>query len=166
MVSVNRNAAWGATVTIEASYFSLASIAALVVFLAIMAPQAITHTVSALVARVKGRVQRADHWLVAIAVSILFCAGLAVGTGVFNTKAHNLLNQSEAVTLSFLLFALPSVLQVARAWFNSAVAAGAGPQPRPGGPGDPVLAGRHGDPDRGPASRPGLAHRPASPGGQ
>lgn len=109
----------GRPVTIEASYFSLASIAALVVFLAIMAPRALLHTAAAIIGRLTGRPAPVDRWLVAIAVFMLLCAGLAVGAGMFNTKAHSLLNQSESVTLSFLFFALPSVLQVARAWFNS-----------------------------------------------
>jgi hypothetical protein len=106
-------------VTIEASDFSLASIAALIVFLGIMGPRALLHTTSALIGRLTGRPAPVDRWLVAIAVAMLLCAGLAVGTGVFNTKAHDLVSQSEGVTLSFLFFALPSVLQVARAWFNS-----------------------------------------------
>jgi len=105
--------------TIEASYFSLASIAALIAFLAIMAPRAVWHTASVLIGLVTRRRPPTDRWLVAIAVAMLLCAGLALGTGLFNAKAHNLLDRSEGVTLSFLFFALPSVLQVARAWFNS-----------------------------------------------
>jgi len=116
---VNASAAPGRAVTIEASYFSLASIAALVVFLGIMAPRALWHTGAAIIGQLTGKPAPVDRWLVAIAVSMLLCAGLAVGTGVFNTRAHDLVGQSEAVTLSFLFFALPSVLQVARAWFNS-----------------------------------------------
>ena len=105
--------------TIEASYFSLASIAALALFLGIMAPRAVWHTLTVIAGRIRGEPAPADRWLVAIAVSMLLCAGLALGTGVFTAKARNLLNQSETVTLSFLFFALPSVLQVARAWEGS-----------------------------------------------
>ncbi len=105
--------------TIEASDFSLASIVALAAFLAIMAPRAAAHVINLLVGRLTGRERHADRWLVAIAVSMLLCATLAAATGAFNARAHTLVSQSEAVTLSFLFFALPSVLQVARAWFNS-----------------------------------------------
>jgi hypothetical protein len=105
--------------TIQASDFSLICIVAMVLFLAIMAPRAIYHSGRALYDRLTGKPTPIDRWLVAIAVSMLLCAGLALGTDLFTAKAHSLLDQSEGVTLSFLFFAAPSVLQVARAWFNS-----------------------------------------------
>ena len=112
--------------TIEASDFSLASIVALAAFLAIMAPRSAAHVINLLIGGLTGRERRPDRWLVAIAASMALCAVLAAATGVFNARAHTLVSQSEAVTLSFLFFALPSVLQVARAWFNSRARQAAG----------------------------------------
>ena len=61
--------------TIEVSYFSLASIFALIVFLSIMIPRALFHLGHVIVGRLTRRPVSVDRWLVAIAFSILLCAG-------------------------------------------------------------------------------------------
>ena len=105
--------------TIEASDFSLICIGAMILFLGIMAPRALFHLGQVTVGAVAGDRPRVDRWLIAIAVSILLCTGLWLGTGLFNAKAHTLLDRYDLVALSFLFFAAPSGLQIARAWFNS-----------------------------------------------
>ena len=105
--------------TIEASDFSLICIGAMILFLAIMAPRALFHLGQVAVSAVTGNRTPVDRWLIAIAVSILLCTGMWLGTGLFNAKAHKLLDRYDLVALSFLFFAAPSGLQIARAWFNS-----------------------------------------------
>jgi hypothetical protein len=99
-------------VTADISYFSLASIAALIAFVAIMIPRALFH----LARKLLGGSEPADRWLIAIAVSALACIGLGVVMAVWSDRAHRMLDASGAVTLTFLLFAAPAVLQVLRAW--------------------------------------------------
>jgi hypothetical protein len=107
--------AWGPGMTIDVSYFSLASLISLALFLAIIIPRAVAHVANLLAGRLTGRAVRADRWLVAITVAILFCIGFGVA-GVLSQQARDLANSSEAVALSFLLFATPAVLQVLRAF--------------------------------------------------
>lgn len=99
--------------TVEISYFSLASLAALVLFLAVMIPRAVAHL--ALVV-MRARTEDADPWLLAIAAAFLFCGALGVGMAIYSVRAHSLVQNTEAVSLAFVLFAIPAVLQVLRAW--------------------------------------------------
>ncbi len=108
--------AWGASMAIEVSYFSLASIIALALFLAIITPRSIFHLGRVMVSALARKPVQADGWLVGIALSILLCAGLGVATGLFTDRARSLMNSSEAVVLTFLFFAAPAVFQVLRAW--------------------------------------------------
>jgi hypothetical protein len=101
--------------TIDVSYFSLASLISLALFLAIIVPRAILHVANLLAGGLTGRAVRPDRWLVAIAVAILLCIGFGVA-GVFSQSARDLAASSEAVALSFLLFATPALLQVLRAF--------------------------------------------------
>ena len=105
--------------TVDVSYFSLASLAALAGFVVIMIPRALVYLGRVIVMALTGRREPVDHWLVAIALSALACAGLAVAAGPYADRAHRMLDNSEAVTLAFLLFAAPAVLQVLRAWSNA-----------------------------------------------
>ncbi len=100
----------------EISDFSLASLAALALFLAIMIPWSLWSLVRAL-GGVFGRKDKSnDPWLVAIGVSTLVCAGLATAVAVYSDRTQHLLNASAALTFAFLFFALPAVFQVLRAW--------------------------------------------------
>jgi len=101
--------------TIDVSYFSLASLVSLALFLTIVVPRAILHVSNLLAGRLTGRAVRVDRWLVAIAVAILCCIGFGAA-GVFSQSARDLAASSEAVALSFLLFATPALLQVLRAF--------------------------------------------------
>lgn len=103
---------------IDISYLSLASILALIIFLAVIVPRSLYHVGRAALGLFSSRKQPVDGWLVAIALSILVCAGLSAATGLYNNRAHTLLDESASVTLSFLFFATPGVLQVLRAWRN------------------------------------------------
>jgi hypothetical protein len=105
--------------TVDISYFSIASILALIVFIAIMIPRSLFHAGHVVFTSFSSKKAPADRWLVAIAVSFLVCLGLSLATGLFNARAHTLLDDYESVTLSFLFFAAPAVLQVLRAWMNS-----------------------------------------------
>jgi len=104
---------WGSGMAIDVSYFSLASLVSLALFLVIIVPRAILHVANLLAGRLTGRAVAMDRWLVAIAVAILFCIGFGVA-GVLSESARNLASSSEAVALSFLLFATPALLQVLR----------------------------------------------------
>jgi hypothetical protein len=101
--------------TIDVSYFSLASLISLALFLAIMVPRAGLHVANLLAGRLTGRAVPVDRWLVAIVVSVLLCIGFGVA-GLMSQKARDLASSSEAVALSFLLFATPALLQVLRAF--------------------------------------------------
>jgi hypothetical protein len=101
--------------TIDVSYFSLASLVSLALFLAIIVPRAILHVANLIAGRLTGWTVPVDRWLVAIAVAILFCIGFGVA-GVLSESARSLASSSEAVALSFLLFATPALLQVLRAF--------------------------------------------------
>jgi hypothetical protein len=105
-------------VAVEVSYFSLASIVALALFLGLVIPRAILHLVAVLGRAASGKPAGVDRWLLAIAVAVLVCGGLAVFTAVDGSRAHSLLDRSDAVALSFLFFAAPGVLQVMGAWFH------------------------------------------------
>ncbi len=100
------------------SYFSLASMGALVLFLAIMIPRALFHLGQVGLGAFTRKKPPSDPWLVAIGVSFLICAGLAAAGTAFNAGAKSLAASYESVTLAFLLFAAPAVLQVLRAWAN------------------------------------------------
>jgi hypothetical protein len=106
-------------VTIQGSDFSLACIIALALFVVIMAPRSLFHLGAAVVGLARRSGAPMDRWLVAMALAFLACAGLALATGVFNARAHSLVDRYEVVILSFLFFAAPPALQVARAWFNT-----------------------------------------------
>jgi hypothetical protein len=100
---------------IDVSYFSLASLISLGLFLAIIVPRSVVHVAGLLAGRITGRAVHADRWLIAIAVAILVCLGFGL-VGVLSQSARDLANSSEAVALSFLLFATPALLQVLRAF--------------------------------------------------
>ena len=103
---------------VAVSYFSIASMAALVLFLGIMIPRALFH-LGLLGLGVFTRKRPAnDPWLTAIGITFLICAGLAAAGTAFNANAKSLAASYESVTLAFLLFAAPAVLQVMRAWAN------------------------------------------------
>lgn len=104
--------------TVNISYFSLVSIWALALFLTIMIPRALFHLGHVIVGAITRKPVPTDRWLIAIAVAMLVCAGLALAAEVFKTRAENLLAQSEALVLNLLLFAAPAVLQVLRAFFR------------------------------------------------
>jgi hypothetical protein len=106
-------------VTIQGSDFSLACIVALALFVVIMAPRSLFHLATAIVGLARRSGAPMDRWLVAMALAFLACAGLALATGEFNARAHTLVDRYEVVILSFLFFAAPPALQVARAWFNT-----------------------------------------------
>lgn len=99
--------------TIDISDFSIASLVALVLFLGAMIPRSVAH-LALVVAR--GKTDDADPWLLAIAAAILACVALGAGMALFSARAHSLVQDTEAVSLAFLLFAVPAVLQVLRAW--------------------------------------------------
>jgi hypothetical protein len=105
--------------TIEVSYFSLASIAALVLFLGVMIPRSLFHLLAVAFGGVSGKRMMADRWLIAIAVAFLLCGAMGLATGVFHATAQGLFDTYEGVALSFLFFAAPAVLQVLRAWKNT-----------------------------------------------
>lgn len=103
---------------VEVSDFSLVSIIALAVFLCVMIPRALFHLYRVAWAAVSGKPVPRDRWLIAIAVAFLVCLGLGGVTAAFNLDVRRLMDRSEFVALSFVLFAAPSVLQVIRAWAN------------------------------------------------
>lgn len=105
--------------TVDVSYFSLASIAALLGFVLIMIPRALYYLGRVVLNALTGRREPVDGWLVAVALSTLACIGLGLAMALYSDRAHTLLNHSGAVTLSFLLFAAPAVAQVLRAWSNA-----------------------------------------------
>ena len=112
--------------TVDISYFSLASIWALALFLAIMIPRALFHLGHVIYGAITRRPVEHDRWLLAIALSMLICAGLALTAEVFQARTQTLLDQSEALVLNLLLFATPAVLQVLRAFFRRRVKSGRG----------------------------------------
>ncbi|HWE47411.1 MAG TPA: hypothetical protein VG407_15415 [Caulobacteraceae bacterium] len=103
---------------IAVSYFSLASMAALALFLLIMIPRALFHIAAVVVGAATRKPPGSDPWLIAIGVSFLICAGLAGLTYAYHAGAKNLAGAYGGVTFAFLLFAAPAVLQVLRAWAN------------------------------------------------
>jgi hypothetical protein len=105
-------------VVIAVSYFSLASMAALALFLLIMIPRALFHMARVVVGAATRKPPPSDPWLIAVGVSFLICAGLGVLTALYHASARNLADAYESVTFAFLLFAAPAVLQVLRAWAN------------------------------------------------
>ncbi len=100
--------------TVEISYFSVASLIALVLFLGVMIPRSLFHLGAVILGKAP-----ADRWLVAIAVLLLMGLGLSGATALWNAEVKALLNNAEPILLSFLVFAAPGVLQVLRAWNNS-----------------------------------------------
>ena len=107
--------------TMEVSYFSIASLAALALFLALMLPRALVHLAAVAVRVATRKPAAADRWLIAIAAAFLICAALATSAAVFRTHARTLLDRSNAATFAFLFFASPAVFQVLRAWDNRRV---------------------------------------------
>ena len=101
---------------VDISYFSMASIVALALFIVLIIPRALGHLVAVSWRLVLRRRRTPDPWLIGIAVVTLVCAGLAGAMAVWSDRAQHLLNASAAVSFSFLFFALPAVLQVLRAW--------------------------------------------------
>ena len=100
----------------QLSYFSLASLIALALFLGLIIPQSLWHLARG-AGRVFGRKDRSvDPWLVAIGLITLVCAGMVVVVTIYSDRTQRLLNTSAALTIAFLFFALPAVLQVFRAW--------------------------------------------------
>ncbi len=112
--------------TVSISYFSLASIWALALFLAIMIPRALFHLGHVTVGAITRKPVPSDRWLLAIAVAMLICAGLALAAEVFQARTQDLLAQSELLVLNLLLFAAPAVLQVLRAFFRRRIKQGRG----------------------------------------
>ena len=102
----------------EVSYFSIASLAALALFLAMMLPRALAHLCAIAVRLMARKPAAADRWLIAIAGAFLVCAALATLAAVFRSNTESLLDRSNAVTFAFLFFTSPAVLQVLRAWDN------------------------------------------------
>ena len=76
----------GPGLTIDVSYFSLASLVSLALFLAIIIPRSLVHVVNLLAGRIGGRAVQADRWLIAIVVAILLCVGFGVA-GVLQPAA-------------------------------------------------------------------------------
>jgi hypothetical protein len=101
---------------VEVSWFAIASIVALGIFMVAIIPRALGHLAAVAGRLVLRRRAEADPWLIAIAGVVLVCAGLVVGMAAFADRAQRLLHASAAVTFAFLFFALPAVLQVLRAW--------------------------------------------------
>ena len=101
--------------TVDVSYFSLASLISLALFLAIIAPRSLAHVVHLLWGLVARKPVAVDRWLIGIALAILVCVGLGF-VGFTNQRARDLAGSSEAVAFSFLLFATPALLQVLRAF--------------------------------------------------
>ena len=102
--------------TLEVSYFSAASLLALLIFLAAMIPRALWHLAQVVFGGLFGHRPSSDPWLAVIGVAFLLCGALGVASGVFNDTARSLVHDREMVVLSFLFFAAPAVLQVLRAW--------------------------------------------------
>jgi hypothetical protein len=105
----------------EVSYFSIASLVALALFLAVMLPRALVHFGAIAFRAAVGKPAAADGWLIAIAAALLLCAALATSAAVFKAHARTLLDRSNVATIAFLFFASPAVLQVLRAWDNRRV---------------------------------------------
>jgi hypothetical protein len=105
-------------VTVNISYFSLASIWALALFLAIMIPRALYHLGHVIWGGVTRKPVPSDRWLIAIALSMVICAGLALAAELFKARTQDLLAQSTVLVLNMLFFAAPAVLQVLRAFFR------------------------------------------------
>jgi hypothetical protein len=105
-------------VVIAVSYFSLASMAALALFLLIMGPRSLYHTVLVLVGAMTRKPPPRDPWLIAIAFSFMLCAVLGALTVRYHSSARNIADAYASVTFAFLLFAAPAVMQVLRAWAN------------------------------------------------
>jgi hypothetical protein len=103
---------------LDVSYFSLASIAALGVFILVIIPRSLWHLASVGVRLVARRPAGADLWLVLIGAAALVCGGLGWVMAAHTDRAERLLNASAAATFAFLFFATPAVLQVMRAWAN------------------------------------------------
>jgi hypothetical protein len=106
----------GPAMTMEVSYFSLASMLALVAFVAIMIPRSLYYLGRIPWCWVRGRREPVDGWLVAIALAAMACIGLGAVIALYSDRAHRMLDASAAATLAFLLFATPAVLQVLRAF--------------------------------------------------
>ena len=101
---------------IQVSYFSLASLIALALFLVVIIPQSLWHLVRG-VGRAFGRKELSfDPWLFAIGLITLVCIALVAAVSIYSDRTQRLLNASAALTFAFLFFALPAVLQVLRAW--------------------------------------------------
>jgi hypothetical protein len=105
-------------VVIAVSYFSVASMAALALFLLIMGPRSLYHTVLVLVGAMTRKPPARDPWLIAIAFSFMLCAVLGALTVRYHSSARNIADAYASVTFAFLLFAAPAVMQVLRAWAN------------------------------------------------
>ena len=100
----------------QISYFSLASLVALALFLAVIIPQSLWHLLRGVGGAFGRKDRSADPWLVAIGIITLVCVALVVAVTVYSDRTQRLLNASAALTFAFLFFALPAVLQVLRAW--------------------------------------------------
>ncbi|HEY3813057.1 MAG TPA: hypothetical protein VGL66_07505 [Caulobacteraceae bacterium] len=103
---------------IAVSYFSLASMAALALFLLIMIPRALYHTAMVLVGAITRKPPPRDPWLLAIAFAFMVCALLGALTIRYHSNARDIADAYASVTFAFLLFAAPAMLQVLRAWAN------------------------------------------------
>lgn len=103
---------------IEISYFSLASVVALVLFLSIMLPRAVFHVGDIVFGALSGRSVAVDRWMLAVGVAFLLCVALASASIMAPTHAQTVVDRYNAIALAFLFFAAPSVLQVLRAWEN------------------------------------------------
>ena len=110
------NAPAGAGMSVDISWFSLASILALALFILVIIPRALGHILAVAGRLARGRPSEADPWLVGIALVVLVCAGLVAGLALWSDRAQRALNASAAVTFAFLFFAAPAVMQVMRAW--------------------------------------------------
>ena len=98
------------------SDFSLASMAALVVFLGVMIPWSLWHMLRSASRALGSKGPPADPWLTAIGVTTLACVALGGGVALYSDRTQRLLNASAALTIALLFFALPAVFQVLRAW--------------------------------------------------
>ena len=105
----------GPGMAVDVSYFSLASLISLALFLALIVPRSLAHVGHLLTGLVTRKPVPVDRWLIGIALAILACVGLAAA-GDLSVRARDMAASSEAVAFSFLLFATPALLQVLRAF--------------------------------------------------
>lgn len=101
---------------IQISFFSLASLVALGLFLMLTIPRALWHVVRAAGRLVGMKAEAADPWLTATGLITLLCVALVFAVTIYSDRTQRLLNASAFLTFAFLFFALPAVFQVLRAW--------------------------------------------------